>query len=139
MVRSCLLEKKLEPLTDFRNQKGDGFGFLSTSTSPVEQRVAWLKPKKKIGQSPRRWKTLSRKERENGFDCENECPPSKIQRIYSQTEIFSQSPNQEHSSYKERPASSGLMAACNDLVNLAVTRGSLDDITVMIIDLNHFR
>ncbi|KAI5352253.1 hypothetical protein L3X38_005144 [Prunus dulcis] len=36
------------------------------------------------------------------------------------------------------PASGGLVAACKELVNLALSRGSLDDITVMIIDLNHF-
>lgn len=139
MVRSCLLEKKLGPITDNRNGNGDRFGVLSPSTSPVIQRVALVKPKKKIGQSPSKRKTVSRKERENGFACENESPPSKIQRISSQMNMKIRSPNQEHSSYKERPASSGLMAACNELVNLAVTRGSLDDITVMIIDLNHFR
>lgn len=139
-MRSCLLEKKLGTQTDFRIEKGDGFGFLSTSTSPVAQRVAQLKPKKKIGRSPSQRKTVSRKERANGFACENESPPSKIQRISSQTNMKIESPNQKHSSYKERrPASSGLMAACNELVNLAVTRGSWDDITVMIIDLNHFR
>ncbi|KAI3900390.1 hypothetical protein MKW92_033705 [Papaver armeniacum] len=32
----------------------------------------------------------------------------------------------------------GLLSACKELVNLAHTRGSLDDITVMIIDLGHF-
>ncbi|KAH7857652.1 hypothetical protein Vadar_015014 [Vaccinium darrowii] len=139
VVRSCLLEKKLGPITDNRNGNGDRFGVLSPSTSPVIQRVALVKPKKKIGQSRSKRKTVSRKERENGFACENESPPSKIQRISSQMNMKIRSPNQERSSYKERPASSGLMAACNELVNLAVTRGSLDDITVMIIDLNHFR
>lgn len=97
VVRSCLLEKKLGPITDNRNGNGDRFGVLSSSTSPVIQRVALVKPKKKIGQSPSKRKTVSRKERENGFACENESPPAKIQRISSQMNMKIRSPNQEHS------------------------------------------
>ncbi|KAK7839936.1 putative protein phosphatase 2c 14 [Quercus suber] len=50
------------------------------------------------------------------------------------------SPTKESISYKmSKSTSNGLVAACEELVGLAVSRGSLDDITVMIIDLNHFR
>ena len=52
-----------------------------------------------------------------------------------------ESPTKENdaSNYNKTSDSSGLVGACKELVNLAVTRGGLDDITVMIIDLNYFR
>ncbi|XP_047308846.1 probable protein phosphatase 2C 14 [Impatiens glandulifera] len=62
-------------------------------------------------------------DKENGGEMETNSlpPPSKIRKIEKTT------------------VSSGVLNACNRLVNLAVTRGSLDDITVMVIDLNHFK
>ncbi|KAL6983780.1 protein-serine,threonine phosphatase [Sarracenia purpurea var. burkii] len=93
-------------------------------------------------QSPnQKKKTASVKKGETVFSCENESPhPPKTRRISFETSTEVQSPNQKCSSYKKRSASSsGLVAACNELVNLAVARGSFDDITVMIIDLNHFK
>ncbi|CAK9186697.1 unnamed protein product, partial [Ilex paraguariensis] len=68
-------------------------------------------------------------------------PPTKARRVslVSQMKVHPQSPNQENSSYKKRPAPGRLVAACKELVNLAVARGSLDDVTVMIIDLNQFK
>ncbi|XP_061994212.1 probable protein phosphatase 2C 14 [Rosa rugosa] len=78
---------------------------------------------------------------ENEFASENESPPSKSRRIslVKRVNMKSESPIKENSGYKMRPASGGLVTACKELVNLALSRGSLDDITVMIIDLNHFR
>ncbi|CAL2231204.1 unnamed protein product [Prunus armeniaca] len=69
------------------------------------------------------------KDSENDFPIENESPPSKSRRISLVKRV----------NMKIQPASGGLVAACKELVNLALSRGSLDDITVMIIDLNHFR
>ncbi|PRQ40169.1 putative protein-serine/threonine phosphatase [Rosa chinensis] len=78
---------------------------------------------------------------ENEFASENESPPSKSRRIslVKRVNMKSESPIKENSGYKMRPASGGLVTACKELVNLTLSRGSLDDITVMIIDLNHFR
>jgi protein phosphatase 1L len=72
---------------------------------------------------------------------ENESPPPKSRRIslVKRVNMKTESPSKENISYKRRPPHGGLVAACKELVNLAVSRGSLDDITVMIIDLNHFR
>lgn len=39
----------------------------------------------------------------------------------------------------EKSSNSGILSACKELVNLAVARGSLDDITVMIVDLDRYR
>ncbi|PSS28538.1 Protein phosphatase 2C 14 [Actinidia chinensis var. chinensis] len=136
VLRSCLLDKKLGPILGENN---NGIGFLSTSTSSMLQRVSLVKQKNKTGPRSSRKNKVSIKDSENDFACENESPPSKTQKFSFGTSTNVQSPNQEHVIFKKRPASSGLEAACNQLVNLAVTRGSLDDITVMIIDLNHFK
>lgn len=81
-------------------------------------------------QSPGYKKTVnSWKDSENDFPSENESPPSKSRRISLVKRV----------NMKIQPAPGGLVAACKELVNLALSRGSLDDITVMIIDLNHFR
>ncbi|XP_059657836.1 uncharacterized protein LOC132304260 [Cornus florida] len=96
----------------------------------------------KLGNSCYKTSVDSWKENENDFfTCENESPPSKVRRIslINQMNMNSQSPKLANSGYKKRPSSDGLLAACNELVNRAVSRGSLDDITVMIIDLNQFK
>ncbi|PSS25962.1 Protein phosphatase 2C 14 [Actinidia chinensis var. chinensis] len=138
VLRSCLLDKKLGPISRDWGENNNGIGFLSTRTSMM-QRVSLVKKKNKTGHRSSQKKKVSTKESENGFACENESPPSKTRKFSFETNVNTQSPNQKHGVYKRRPASSGLEAACNELVNLAVTRGSLDDITVMIIDLNHFK
>ncbi|KAF5940058.1 hypothetical protein HYC85_021225 [Camellia sinensis] len=139
VMRSCLVEKK-GLIGHDRDENDDGFRFLSNSPSSMLQRVSLVKQKKKMGRPcPSKKKTVNRKESKNGFACENESPPpSKTRRISFQMNMKIHSPNQEYKSHDKRSASSGLAAACNELANLAVTRGSLDDITVMIIDLNHF-
>ncbi|PIA51646.1 hypothetical protein AQUCO_01100483v1 [Aquilegia coerulea] len=72
------------------------------------------------------------------FACENTSPPSKSRRIslVKQQKVKSHSPLQQIKHNRKRPFSNRLVTACKELVNLAVTRGSLDDITVMIIDLH---
>ncbi|XP_065876282.1 uncharacterized protein [Euphorbia lathyris] len=78
---------------------------------------------------------------QDDFPSENESPPLKSRRIslFNRINIKADSPINQKSVHKKKPASTRLVAACKELVNLAVSRGSLDDITVMIIDLNHFR
>ncbi|OMO60249.1 phosphatase 2C (PP2C)-like protein [Corchorus capsularis] len=94
------------------------------------------------------------KENEDDYGCVNVSPSSKIRRVslvkqQKETGLIKRkiipylkpdSPSQENNTkFMKKPSSSGLMAACKELVNLAVSRGSLDDITIMIIDLNQFR
>lgn len=65
---------------------------------------------------------------------ENErSPPSKCRRVSTvkQTKI-----KNENRVFIEKLDYEGLLAACKKLADLAVDRGSLDDITVMIIDLH---
>ncbi|KAH7515656.1 hypothetical protein FEM48_Zijuj10G0049700 [Ziziphus jujuba var. spinosa] len=87
-----------------------------------------------IGESPI-YKTLG-----GWKDSENESPPLKSQRLSLVKRVNTkiESPTKENSGYRTTPASVGLVDACKELANLAVSRGSLDDITVMIIDLKHF-
>ncbi|KAL8142424.1 hypothetical protein V2J09_015456 [Rumex salicifolius] len=108
------------------------------SSSPKIKRVSVVKQKKMTGMSPSHGKKTDENVRADAYelDTENESPPSKMRR----TSLFPQSvkskPVKEDNSesiYK------GLVTACKELVNLALSRGSLDDITVMVIDLNHFR
>lgn len=69
-------------------------------------------------------------------------PPSKSRRIsiVKKMKIKTQFPSNENEVLIEKPgAYGGLLGACKELANLAIARGSLDDITVMIVDLNHFR
>ncbi|KAG9152010.1 hypothetical protein Leryth_002270 [Lithospermum erythrorhizon] len=49
-----------------------------------------------------------------------------------------QSPTMEICDSKTKSAMGGLVAACKELASLAVSRGSLDDITVMVVELNQF-
>ncbi|KAH0682649.1 hypothetical protein KY290_021237 [Solanum tuberosum] len=81
-------------------------------------------------------------EDENGN--ENDGPPAKARRVstVNQTKRSMKiyCPNQENmSGLKMKQHSNALMSACRELGNLAVSRGNSDDITVMIIDLNHFK
>ncbi|KAK2983317.1 hypothetical protein RJ640_016055 [Escallonia rubra] len=144
--RSCLAGKKPGHKGESETGKvnDDEFGCISTSPSARLRRVLLVKHKKRMGQSPPGYRKEGDggKENEDDFGSENECPPpSKVRRIsmVNQMKIMAQPPEQEHSSCKKSPASGGLVAACKELANLAVSRGSFDDVTVMVIDLNHFR
>lgn len=109
------------------------------SPSSNIRRISLVKKQKEACPSPR-FKTINHC-KENGDDSfENGSPPSKLRKV-SMTRRISmkpESPAQENAGNKG-DSSSGLLAACEELVNLAVSRGSMDDITVMIIDLEHFR
>ncbi|KAK9063478.1 hypothetical protein SSX86_017348 [Deinandra increscens subsp. villosa] len=66
------------------------------------------------------------KESENHFTSENDEPQHTARRAVS---LVNQAKTRDD----------GLVDACKELVNLAVKRGSLDDITVMILDLKSFQ
>ncbi|KAE8710226.1 putative protein phosphatase 2C 14 [Hibiscus syriacus] len=125
-------------------ENDEDYGRVSVSPSKI-RRISLVKQQQKdTCQSPRYknnidgWKDNDR----DVFACENRSPPSKFRRISMVKRISTklESPTQENTSFKKKPSSAaGIMAACKELVSLAVNRGSLDDITVMIIDLNHFK
>lgn len=87
------------------------------------------------------------KESENYFTSENDEPQNKVRRVVSfvnQAKTRPQNPDQNQNQNQNRDQDNGLPAdglvdACKELVNLAVKRGSLDDITVMILDLKSFQ
>ena len=116
---------------------------MNVSPSSKLRRISLVKRPKGMCQSPSYKKTINRRKgNDDNFASENESPPSKSRRISlaKRVNMKTLSPTKENISYKRRRTTSGgLVAACEELVNLAVSRGSLDDITVMIIDLNHFR
>ncbi|EXB82549.1 putative protein phosphatase 2C 14 [Morus notabilis] len=127
--------------------------FLSKKESPPSksQRISMLKqvntkmesPTKENSDYDSKKNTCSWGDSENDIVAENEGPPSKSRRIslVKRVSMKTESPTKENNGYnnKKRPESDGLVAACKELVNLAVSRGGLDDITVMIINLNHFK
>lgn len=134
-------KKKMGASSDTENAMNGEYDCVSTSPSPKIRRVSLVKQKKRMDQSPGYRRRINRwKENTNDYGTENKSPPRKAQRIsvVNQMKMKLQSPNQENSISKTSPTPGGLMAACKALVNLARTRGSLDDITVMIIDLNDF-
>ncbi|KAJ4711003.1 putative Phosphatase 2C family protein [Melia azedarach] len=140
-VKRLLAGKTIGP-SDISKENGDGYGCVNVSPSSKIRRVSLVKQPKETCQSPRCKKTIDTwKDREDDFASELGSPPSKSRRIsiVKKINVKTESCNQENSGYKKSPASAGLMAACKELTNLAVSRGSLDDITVMIIDLNRFR
>lgn len=128
---------------DFPSENGNPTsksGCINISPSSKLRRVSLVKQQKEVSQSLYK-KSDIWKDGDNDSPSENGSPPSNSRRIslVKRLNIRDESPCHENSSYKKSPASVGLMAACKELVNLAASRGSLDDITVMIIDLNHFR
>ncbi|KAH9614976.1 hypothetical protein KSS87_014095 [Heliosperma pusillum] len=140
VLQSILSESKNYPF-DNKNKRSleesnDEYGCISTNSSPKLKRISLIKQKQQI--TPRassfRKKMNAKTVRE---DAENESPPSKLRRtaLFSQKNMKIQSPNQENT----KPSSVRLVAACKELVNRALIKGGMDDITVMIIDLNHFK
>ncbi|GAB2280527.1 hypothetical protein Dimus_015153 [Dionaea muscipula] len=107
----------------------------SSCASPKVRRISLVKQQQERRRrittclSPRFKKTIhySREDQEavGDFDGGNESPPAKCRRI----SLFHQ-----RNTNTRQPT-----AACKELVNLAVGRGSLDDVTVIIIDLSYFR
>lgn len=117
---------------DFRKENNRRYFSVNTrSPSSKLGRISLLKQPKTMSRSPSYRVTIdSREESEEDFGSENESPPPLKSRRIS-VSMKTQSPGQNNC--KKWPAS-----ACKELMKLALTRGSLDDITVMIIDLYHF-
>lgn len=138
-------EKKIGAAGDVQQSDDVDYGCVNVSPSSKLKRISLVKQQKEWRHSPSYKKVVdSWKDSEDDFACENDSPPIKTRRIslVKRINVKTESPIKENSPNKKRPpasVSAGLVDACKELVNLAVSRGSLDDITVMIIDLNHFR
>ncbi|KAJ7948970.1 putative Phosphatase 2C family protein [Quillaja saponaria] len=142
VMRFCPIGNKQGPLGNIPKDSNDDYGCVNISPSSKLRRISLVKQPRGTSLSTCSMKTFkSWKGTEEEFVCENESPPSKSQRISLVKRVNKkiESPTKENSTFKKKSVSGGLEAACKELVNLAVSRGSLDDITVMIIDLNHFR
>ncbi|XVF43894.1 hypothetical protein PTKIN_Ptkin02bG0077600 [Pterospermum kingtungense] len=137
-VTRLLVGKRLGTSGSLCKENDEDYGCVNVSPSTKIRRVSLVKQPKETSQSPRYKRNI---DNENDFGCENGSPPSKFRRIslVKRINMKPESPSQEKTSFKKRPSSAGLMAACKELASLAVNRGSLDDITIMIIDLNHFK
>ncbi|KAM6562315.1 hypothetical protein CsatB_022313 [Cannabis sativa] len=141
----CSVEKKLGPSSGDYLKENDysEYGLVNVSPSSKLRRVSLVKQAKKglmITKSPSYKKTSNnnglnlKNQSEHDFIVnESESPPSKSRRISLAKRVNTKMDSPTKLSSKE------LVAACKELVNLAVNKGSLDDITVMIIDLNQFR
>lgn len=107
-------------------------GLVNVSPSSKLRRVSLAKPRKELlpVQSPKCAKSMSYYHTENEPPSPHReigSPPSKSRKITALKRI------------KMESESSWAKAASKELVNLAVSRGSMDDITVVIIDLNHYK
>ncbi|KAK0573192.1 hypothetical protein LWI29_004166 [Acer saccharum] len=136
-------EMSQSPLGDLSKENDGDFSCVYASPSSKLRRVSLVKLPKETNQSPGCKKTIDNwKDSEDDFACEMATPPSKLRRIslVKGTNVKTNPSGQENFiDYKKSPASVALMAACKELANLSVSRGCFDDITVMIIDLNHFK
>ncbi|XP_009800621.1 putative protein phosphatase 2C 14 [Nicotiana tabacum] len=132
IMQYCPREKRMQlPV-----EKGKEFYCLSRSPSKL-RRVPIIKSNRRKSHSPCCKKSVNS---EDEFGNENESPPKKARRVstMNQTKMMKMK-IQEKSGLNKKQPSNALVAACRELVNLAVSRGSWDDITVMIIDLSHFK
>ncbi|XP_042497117.1 probable protein phosphatase 2C 14 [Macadamia integrifolia] len=143
ITRSCLAANKQRP-TDNLWKEDDEFGCENLSPPSKARRISLVKQQKVKIQSQSkesgRYKKNNLRKDENVPNGENLSPSSKLQRIslIKQHKVKIHLQNQENNNHQQRN-SSGLKAACKELVNLAVSRGSLDDVTVMIINLMKFQ
>ncbi|XP_043703946.1 uncharacterized protein LOC122654041 [Telopea speciosissima] len=143
-TRSCLAANKQRSTVNLWKEDDDGFGCENLSPPSKARRISLVKQQKVKIQSPSkesgRYKKNNLRKDENESSGENLSPSSKLQKIplIKQHKVKIHVQNQENNHFQQRN-SGGLMAACKELVNLAVSRGSLDDITVMIIDLEKFK
>ncbi|XP_057776801.1 probable protein phosphatase 2C 14 isoform X2 [Salvia miltiorrhiza] len=112
---SCSSSKKLKGSSPAKN----GCLYHSASVSPSSQ-------------SPRLPSHKSKRisHHKDGRCCEGEksSPAPKTQFLNNENDVLG-----------DKSTNAGLVGACKELVNLAVARGSLDDITVMIIDLSRYK
>ncbi|XP_073145306.1 probable protein phosphatase 2C 14 [Henckelia pumila] len=111
---------------------------ISISRSP---RVSFVKSRRRCHQASHENMSAYLKLGEDDFGCENTCLQSKCPQVSTAKQMKAKtsplSSNGEDG-LTEKPVSGELVRACKELVHLAVTRGSLDDITVMIVDLRHY-
>ncbi|XP_073021353.1 probable protein phosphatase 2C 14 [Primulina eburnea] len=126
------------------------WGSLCPCTSPIDvtksPRVSLAKSKRMLHHTCHKTSSVYQKKLDDHDDeyCnENRSPPSKIRRISSVQQMkIKKNPfpqNENVDLVEEKPACIVLLSACKELVSLAVTRGSLDDITVMIVDLKCYQ
>ncbi|KAL9270675.1 putative protein phosphatase 2C 14 [Drosera capensis] len=140
------VKRKLGPTDDSEKENIiQDYAYISSSSSPKVRRIALIKQHEMpTCSSPRHKKTI--RSLKGGAeievsDNENESPPAKcrstilFQENKKTTKV--RSPSQEIIN-RRQPTSRNLVAACKELADLAVARGSLDDVTVMIIDLRFF-
>ncbi|KAI3433142.1 Protein-serine/threonine phosphatase [Psidium guajava] len=142
--RSCVADKATLSSTDLHKDENDENRAVNVSPLSKLQRISLLKQQKKIKQSPSHRRPFeSWKDSENEYLGETDSPPLKsrrvslVKRISTKTECLSSREN--HGDCNKGFSSVGLVAACKELANLAISRGSLDDITVMVVDLTQFR
>lgn len=137
------MEKRLVHSSVVQKDHEDDYGHVNVSLSAKLRRISLVKKQKGTDKDPSYKKTTSiwKGTIEDDLPSENESPPpSKSRRtsLVKRVNMKTQSPAEETINHERRPASR-LVDTCKELVNLAVSRGSLDDITVMIIDLNQFK
>ncbi|CAH9107443.1 unnamed protein product [Cuscuta epithymum] len=161
VMQSCQKETTpSQPKNDNSKENEFEFNCKSTSPSPKLKRISMVKSNKgrerefgNENESPAAVKSLRislgkssiwKETADSDFIRENGSPV-KAQRTsvaHSSIRVSSRSPCSRRSddSLKENEENSySLVAACQRLANLAVTRGSWDDVTVMIVDLGHFK
>ncbi|KAK4256652.1 hypothetical protein QN277_006349 [Acacia crassicarpa] len=135
LTRVCRNEEKLG--FDVQNDTDvDDYVQVNVSPSSKLRRVSLVKHPRGHRKAQNGWNEVG----EDEFGCENESPPSKSRRIswMKRVSMKKEMPVKESNMCKKGEGS-GLLAACKELVNLAVKRGTLDDVTVMIIDLKHYK
>ncbi|KAL3339363.1 hypothetical protein AABB24_028137 [Solanum stoloniferum] len=144
IMQSCLREKSMQVATSNEKEE-DKIDCVSKSPSPKLRRVSLIKSNRVKSHSPCSKKTINNwMTSEDEFGNKNDSPPAKARRVSTVNQTKRNKkiycPNQENmSGLKKKQHSNALMSACRELGNLAVSRGSSDDITVMIIDLAHFK
>ncbi|CAN1312948.1 Probable protein phosphatase 2C 14 [Linum perenne] len=133
VTKLCMPEKKAGLLGEDEIE----FGCVNVSPSSKLRRVSLVKQKQSLQKQSPHKKTTENCCKDDGFPTENDAPPLKSRRInlVKKINMKIESPDKENTKIIE----SELASATKELVNLAVSRGSLDDITVMIIDLSYFR
>ncbi|KAM7250063.1 hypothetical protein ACFE04_021946 [Oxalis oulophora] len=140
-VKRILASKKLGPTIDVIQDNNENYSHVNVSPSAKLKRISLVKQLKASNQSPRSNKKSIdglKEDEDDHFGSETGSPPSKSRRI-SLFKRINVKPETPRPCQENKSACVGLMAACKELVNLAVSRGSLDDITVMIIDLNQIK
>ncbi|CAN1795171.1 Probable protein phosphatase 2C 14 [Linum perenne] len=134
VTKLCMPEKKAGGLL---GENEIEFGRVNVSPSSKLRRVSLVKQQQTLQKQSPPKKTTENCSKDDGFPTENDAPPLKSRRINLVKKINTkiESPDKENT----KIIASELASASKELVNLAVSRGSLDDVTVMIIDLSYFR